>query len=166
MSVAITLRKLTAGMTKTATGKKLLLLNTLVGGTAGACASFCNTYFMRMAETEKGIDVFSDEELTKKAGVSKVCAKSAVTETAYSRGAMSACSVSIPATLIIALAAIGIAPKNTVFKNIVEINCVATGLLIGLPFSVSIFPPVSIKNGKDLETDFHSHDKIYFNKGL
>tara|TARA_B110001450_G_C17584655_1_gene466444 strand:- start:402 stop:1115 length:714 start_codon:yes stop_codon:yes gene_type:complete len=71
LSVAITLRKLTAGVTKTATGKKLLLLNTLVGGTAGACASFCNTYFMRMAETEKGIDVFADEELTKKAGVSK-----------------------------------------------------------------------------------------------
>jgi len=166
LSVAITLRKLTAGVTKTAKGKKLLLLNTLVGGSAGACASFCNTYFMRMAETEKGIDVFADEKLTKKAGVSKVCAKSAVTETAWSRAAMSASSVSIPAILILALGAVGISPANKVFKNIVEINCVATGLLIGLPFSVSIFPPVSIKNGKELETDFHSHDKIYFNKGL
>jgi hypothetical protein len=63
LAVAVTLRKLTAGMTKTATGKKLLLLNTLVGGTAGACASFCNTYCMRMAETEKGIDVYQDAEL-------------------------------------------------------------------------------------------------------
>jgi hypothetical protein len=63
LSVAITLRKLTSGITKTATGKKLLLLNTVVGGTAGACASFCNTYFMRMAETKKGIDVFADEKL-------------------------------------------------------------------------------------------------------
>lgn len=66
LAVAITLRKLTGGMTKTATGTKLLLLNTLVGGAAGGCASFCNTYCMRMAETEKGIDVFSDEALQTK----------------------------------------------------------------------------------------------------
>lgn len=47
LSVSVTLRKLTAGLTKTATGSKLLILNAAVGGTAGACASFCNTYFMR-----------------------------------------------------------------------------------------------------------------------
>ena len=110
LSVAITLRKLTAGITKTATGKKLLVLNTFVGGSAGACASFCNTYCMRYAETEKGIDVFSDEKVQNKAGVSKECAKSAVTETATSRAAMSAVSVGIPATIIISLAAIGISP--------------------------------------------------------
>jgi hypothetical protein len=63
LSVAITLRKLTSGITKTATGKKLLVLNTFVGGSAGACVSFCNTYCMRYAETEKGIDVFSDEKV-------------------------------------------------------------------------------------------------------
>ena len=108
LSVAITLRKLTAGITKTATGKKLLVLNTVVGGSAGACASFCNTYCMRLAETEKGIDVFADEKLETKAGVSKICATAAVTETAQSRGAMSATSVAIPATLILALGAIGI----------------------------------------------------------
>jgi hypothetical protein len=79
---------------------------------------------------------------------------------------MSASSVSIPAILILMLAGIGISPTNFALKNIVEINCVATGLLIGLPFSVSIFPPVSIMKGKDLEADFHSHEKIYFNKGL
>lgn len=61
LTVAVGLRKLTGGMTKTATGAKLLLLNTLVGSVAGGTASFCNTYCMRMAETEKGIDVFTDE---------------------------------------------------------------------------------------------------------
>ena len=55
VSVAILLRKLTEGMTKTASGRKLLLLNTFVGGSAGACASFCNTFFMRKAEMDKGI---------------------------------------------------------------------------------------------------------------
>ena len=47
LSVSVTLRKLTAGLTKTATGNKLLILNAMVGGTAGGTASFCNTYFMR-----------------------------------------------------------------------------------------------------------------------
>jgi hypothetical protein len=69
---------MTAPLVKTATGKKLLLLNCLVGSTAGACASFCNTYFMRKAEMSKGIDVFEDKMLTKKIGISKMCATSAV----------------------------------------------------------------------------------------
>jgi hypothetical protein len=51
-------------------------------------------------------------------------------------------------------------------KNLLDIQCVTIGLLVGLPFSVSIFPPLSVKNGKDLEAEFHSHEKIYFNKGL
>lgn len=55
ITVAVTLRKMTAKMTATATGKKLLLLNCLVGATAGGCASFCNTMCMRYAEIEKGI---------------------------------------------------------------------------------------------------------------
>jgi hypothetical protein len=58
LTVAISLRKLTSNATKTATGRKLLFLNTLVGASAGACASFCNTFFMRKAEMTKGIKVF------------------------------------------------------------------------------------------------------------
>lgn len=48
--VAFALRKMTAGMLKGATGGKLLLLNTFVGATASASASFCNTSCMRRAE--------------------------------------------------------------------------------------------------------------------
>jgi len=72
--VGVTLRKLTAGLTKTATGKRLLLLNTLVGCTAGACASFCNTSCMRRAEVDKGISVYQNEDLDQHAGISKVAA--------------------------------------------------------------------------------------------
>ena len=50
VSVAVLLRLMTANLSKGAKGPKLLLLNTLVNGTAGACASFCNTYMMRRAE--------------------------------------------------------------------------------------------------------------------
>ena len=166
LTVAVGLRKLTGGMTKTATGAKLLLLNTLVGGLAGGTASFCNTYCMRMAETEKGIDVFSDEQLQNKAGVSKIAAQSAVTETALSRSGMSINSVYIPAILILSLGAIGIKPQGKIIKNVLEINIIAFALLVGLPLSVSLFPPVCEKQGTALEKEFHSHDKIYFNKGL
>lgn len=55
--VSVSLRKLTAGLSVGATGTKLLALNTFVAATAGACASFCNTSFMRKAEIDKGIQV-------------------------------------------------------------------------------------------------------------
>jgi len=47
VAVALTLRALTSGMTKTATGKKLLVLNAMVGGIAGGAASGINAYLMR-----------------------------------------------------------------------------------------------------------------------
>jgi len=166
LMVAITLRKLTGGMTKGATCLRLLALNTFVNGTAGGCASFCNTYCMRMAETQKGIDVYSDEECKQKVGVSKECAKSAVMETAFSRSAMSSSTCVIPAVLIASLSAIGFAPKGQAMKNLKEIGCVTIGLAIGLPMSVSIFPPISVKKGDTLEAEFKSHDNIYFSKGL
>ena len=79
---------------------------------------------------------------------------------------MSASSVIIPTFFILTLAKIGISPKGKVLKTLVEFNCVIAALLIGFPFSVSIFPPMSIKQGKDLEPEFKSYDKIYFSKGL
>lgn len=120
-----------------------MLINTLVAGTAGGCASFCNTYCMRYAETEKGIDCFLDEDLTKKAGISKVCAANAVQETAMSRSAMSLISVLLPLCFITTASMVGINPKNKAMKMFLEVNCIALALTIGLPASVSIFPPVS-----------------------
>lgn len=108
----------------------------------------------------------SDEELEKPAGISNICAKSAVVETSLSRSAMSVSSVSIPCALILGLGAVGIAPTGFAAKSTVEFCCITAALTIGLPMSVSIFPPVSEKNGKDLEEEFHSHEKIYFSKGL
>ena len=148
ITVGVILRKLTAGLTQGATGKKLLLLNTLVGCTAGGCASFCNTACMRRAEVNKGIKVYQDENLENYAGISKVAAQSAVQETAISRACMSIMSTGLPAAFIIMLGGIGIAPKNRSLKNVLDITCIALALGIGLPGSVSIFPPVSVKKGK------------------
>ena len=60
---------------------------------------------------------------------------------------MSIISTGLPAVLIIFLAGIGIAPKNKVFKNCIDLSCIAIALGLGLPGSVSIFPPISIKKG-------------------
>ena len=45
-------------MIRGVTGKRLLMLNCLVGTCAGSAAGFTNTYYMRAPEREKGIDVF------------------------------------------------------------------------------------------------------------
>lgn len=164
--VALSLRMLTAGVTARSKGMKLLLLNTLVGSAAGSCASFCNTYAMRSAEINKGIEVFSDPELKQLAGVSKHAAKNAVTETATSRAIMSSASVILPASLIVMLGAVGIAPQAAILKTSLDTLCIMAALRVGLPISVSVFPPITEIEAKKLEPEFHTHDKIYFSKGL
>ena len=136
VSVAMFLRIITSGMTKRSSGTKLLLLNALVGATAGGCASFCNTLCMRYAEIEKGIEVCEDAELTKKIGISKFCAQNAVVETSLSRSAMSVSSVAIPTGLIIMFGAVGISPQSFVLKTSLEAVCVGLALRVGLPGSV------------------------------
>ena len=59
--VGLGMRKITEPYIKTASGRKLLVLNTFVAATANSAASFCNTSFMRRAEVQKGINVCSDE---------------------------------------------------------------------------------------------------------
>lgn len=158
VGVALTLRFLTQGITKRATGTKLLLLNTIVGGSAGACASFCNTMCMRYAEIEKGIDVCEDENLEKKLGISKVCAKSAVVETSLSRSAMSLSSCAIPTSIILMCGMLGIAPQSFAAKTVLELGCVGIALRVGLPLSVSIFPPISEKDTSgEMEEEFKKY---------
>ena len=85
--VAMTLRKLTGGMSKSATGTKLMLINSFVAAVASSSASFCNTTCMRQAEVKQGIDVYTSQDLNpeSKVGISKICAQKAVKETAFSR---------------------------------------------------------------------------------
>ena len=112
ISVSLVLRRATRGLTKNASGMTLLFINTFVGATAGACANFANTMMMRMPEVDKGIEVFSDQQLTKSLGISKISAKSAVIETALSRIAMSIFCTSTPAVYMSMLSFLKIIPKN------------------------------------------------------
>lgn len=76
--VALTLRKAFSGLTASLSGSKLILINSAISAIASASANYLNTYSMRYSETKKGIEVFSDESLTKKIGISKICATKAV----------------------------------------------------------------------------------------
>ena len=87
--------------------------------------------------------MFSDPELKKLAGVSKAAASNAVIETACSRTIMSVCSVFLPASLIVTLGMAGIAPQAAVAKTVLDSACIMTALRVGLPISVSVFPPIS-----------------------
>lgn len=49
-------------------------MNSLVNLTANATGNFLNTYSMRRTEMQKGIEVFRDEQMTDKVGISKICA--------------------------------------------------------------------------------------------
>lgn len=143
VGMGVTLRKLTAPLTKTASGKKLFFLNFLVGATASGTAGFCNTLCMRYVEIRKGIDVYEDEALTKKAGVSQKAAESAVFETAQSRILMSWSCMGIPTFLVLSCMALGLAPKGKIGKTIFDLGTITVGLQFGLPISISLFPPVS-----------------------
>jgi hypothetical protein len=76
--VAITLRRMTSKVTKNAQGTKLLVLNTLVGSVASACASFCNTSLMRQPEVFQGIRIYKSKSLKETdsyKGKSQYCAQ-------------------------------------------------------------------------------------------
>ena len=148
VGVGVSLRKLTSGMTKSASGNKLLVLNFLVAASASGSANFCNTMIMRYPETKKGITVYRDKELTEDVGVSKECAKTAVKETALSRVCMSYMCIGIPTFSIMLVRALGYMPQSRGPKFAAELSCITVGILLGLPFSLSIFPPTSSMAGK------------------
>ena len=166
VGMGVTLRKLTAGIASRSTGKRLFFINFVVSAVSSGTAGFCNSLCMRYPEIQKGIKVFSDEKLEQCVGISKKSAESAVYETASSRFIMSLMSLGVPTLMIMSFGSIGMVPKAKLPKTVFELICITFGLYVGLPVSVSVFPSLTIKNGTDLEEEFHKHEKIYFNKGL
>ena len=145
--VAMGMRALTAPAAKSATGTELMLLNTIVACVSGAAASYCNTTFMRKAEVDRGIQVCSDKELTNVVGTSKIAAQSAVRETAISRSICSVVGFLLPIIFVMLVGLLGVHPVSTRGKIAVECFCILMSLRVNLPFSMSIFPPLSVKKG-------------------
>lgn len=98
-------------------------------------------------------------------GISNVCAKKAVYNTAASRVAMALMSLGIPVTMMLAMGGAGMTPKAKFPKTALELGTIGIGLYIGLPYSVAMFPSESVIKGKECEDKFHKYDYIYYNRG-
>lgn len=103
--IGVSLRKLTEGATKKATGVRLMALNSFVGAVAAAGAAYCNTTLMRQAECKSGIEVMKSPSMKPEdaVGYSRICAQKAVQETALSRVALSCICVSSPTIMLAGL---------------------------------------------------------------
>jgi hypothetical protein len=127
-------------MTKSVKGSKLILVNSIVSSIAGGTASYLNTFFMRRVEMENGIEVFSDEALSQKVGISKVCAQQAVVETAWSRVFLAISCLMSPALIFYAVDSMGKTPKSARIKIPYEIGVFLFALMVNLPASIAMFP--------------------------
>ena len=151
LSIAVVMRKATAGITKGATGFKLIFLNSLVATCSSGSANFFNSLTMRYAEIEKGIAIYTDEKLHNYVGISQKAASSAVYQTAVSRIMLSVFCLGIPTIMLYFFEKMKVIPKAKGPKLFFESCCVTFGLFAGLPLSVATFPPVGTRTSPHLE---------------
>lgn len=93
---------------------------------------------MRYGELSSGIKIYDEEG--NEIGISQVCAKKAVYNTAFSRILLSLPTFCIPGVAMFFLDKLGMIPKAKVPKTILELCVVSFALSTALPLSVSLFP--------------------------
>lgn len=138
ITISLSLRKLSAGLTKNMKGGTLVLANSLINYVAVASAGFLNSYCMRMGEMSRGIkiqDVDGNEM-----GISKKSAEKAVIQTSLSRIILSAPTFIIPGLSMFLLDKVGLIPKSKAPRTVLEIAVISVALYLALPLSVSLFP--------------------------
>lgn len=138
--MALLLRKLFANVSRSVTGSKLILVNSLIAAMASGTAGFLNTFCMRKVEMNNGIEVFSDEQLSEKVGISKVCAKKAIIETATSRIFLAVACLMSPAFIFYGFEKLGRTPSGGKSKLIFETGVFIFSLMFALPASIALFP--------------------------
>jgi hypothetical protein len=154
ISVALTLRKMTAGLTKGATGAKLMCLNGAIGAISASCAAYINTQMMRQAEIKNGIKVMNSSEMSDKdiVGFSSVCGAQAVKETAMSRVALATLCYTAPPLMYLGLTQFRhvrrAIRRSPVAKLGLELGTISATLILGLPLTIGIFDPVCKIEGK------------------
>lgn len=173
VSMALLLRKLFSGVSSRVTGSKLILINAVISAIAGGTAGFLNTFFMRQVEMTNGIEVYSDENLTKKVeGIaSKECARKAIMETASSRVFLSFACLMTPAAIFYMVERAGRTPRTRAAKIPYEIAVFLFALMVGLPASIAMFPQTGVLRREEIEEELRGQlpegvTKVYYNKGL
>lgn len=175
LTVALTLRKLTAGMTKGVGGNRLMILNTLVAALASSSAGYVNTTLMRQPEANSGIKVYASKDLREDEclGISKVCARQAIQETALSRVALASFCCSLPTLMVIPIQ--GMTPVQRFLRrsgpmghHALSFSCIIVSLYFGLAGAVSIFEPISKRDITQCEDSLpkEHNGPVYFSKGL
>jgi hypothetical protein len=139
IGVSLGLRKLCFNMTKNLRGGPMILANALISYVAVATAGFLNSLCMRIGEMNKGIKIYDDKS-GEEMGISKVCAKTAVIQTAFSRIILSMPTFTIPGVSMFFLDRLGLIPKAIAPKTILELTVISFALWTALPLSVSLFP--------------------------
>lgn len=138
VGMGVGLKKLSANATKHMHGGSLLLANCFISYIAVATAGFLNSLCMRMGELDKGIKVF--DETGEDMGVSKVCAHTAVYQTAFSRLILSLPTFVIPGIALFMLDKGGLIPKAKGPKAALELVVVACALVTAPPLACALFP--------------------------
>jgi hypothetical protein len=126
IALGVGLKKVCFNMTKSMTGGSLILANCLISYVAVATAGFLNSLCMRMSEMERGIKVY--DEYNEEMGISKVCAKKAVLQTASSRLLLSMPTFVIPGVLMFLIDKAGMMPKSKAPRTVLELLVVAFAL--------------------------------------
>ena len=172
IGVSLGLKALSKNFTKNMKGGRLLLVHSVISYFAVATAGFLNSYCMRMGEMRRGIKVF--DELGDEIGISKVCAKEAVVQTASSRIALAFPIIMLPGVGMYSLDRMKLIPRNKALRTIQELSVVGLALWVALPLSVSLFPQKGEILAEKLEDEFKGLkskngeviERYTYNKGL
>jgi len=123
IGVSLAIRKLLSKRAAGAVGSRLILFNAITATAAASSGGFVNNLCMRMVELEKGIEL-QDPDTGENLGKSKLCAKSAVMQTASSR-ILLALPISIPAMMLVGLERFGAVPRNKHLALALQITLIA-----------------------------------------
>lgn len=172
IGLGVGLKKACFNMTKNLNGGSLILANCLISYVAVATAGFLNSLCMRMGEMNKGIKVY--DEHNEDMGISKVCAKKAVLQTASSRLLLSMPTFVIPGVMMYFIDKMGMLPTSTGPKRALELFVVSFALWQAPPLCCAMFPQYGDIKASEMEEEFRGKrnskgeivEKYYFNKGL
>jgi uncharacterized membrane protein YecN with MAPEG domain len=136
--ISLGIRKLLSKQAGSATGAKLILLNSVSSFFACASAGFLNAWCMRQTEMKKGISVLHPET-GEDLGKSKKCAYEAVVNTAISRIFLNV-TIFLPPIALVLIEKVGMMPGNWYLKTLLEAILISGELYLAVPVGIAMFP--------------------------
>eukprot|EP00347_Sterkiella_histriomuscorum_P004262 403361121 len=171
--IALYSRTMMGPTLKRLSGSKLILANSALNYLAAAFAGAANLALMRSKEMRDGIQV-QNKEGTETYGTSKVAAKQAISQTAFSRFVLPLPVLFFPAIANYALEKMHLWPKGRVASKTLELLFCTMSLTVALPLSVAMFKQRGMINYDEIEEELKEIKnakgeqvrEFYFNKGL